>query len=335
MPATSPPLTPAIDAPVHHLVEPSVRLAIYEASPVSAQADPPAPAAALLIHSVNAAASAAEVRPLFEALRQERAVAAPDLPGFGLSPRDARRYTPRLMTDAVLAAARRTSARAGHRPLHAFAVSLGTEFLARAAVEAPELFASLTLISPTGLRGGQVLRGAEGSTRFMALADQIIRGPGWGRWLFRQLTRPGVVRYFLRRTWGGREIDDALWAYAVRSARVPGAEHAPLDFLSGGLFSADIHRVYEAVRAPVLVIHGTRGDFTDYRALPLQGCHPPWQVEVMHGCGALPHFERLPPILQAWRRFVAERPTAPTPRPAQGDASATDAVANPGAGPHR
>src|SRR5688500_10817894 len=39
----------------------------------------------LLLHSINAAASAYEMRPLFEALRGERPVFAPDLPGFGLS----------------------------------------------------------------------------------------------------------------------------------------------------------------------------------------------------------------------------------------------------------
>jgi pimeloyl-ACP methyl ester carboxylesterase len=276
-----------------------------------------------LIHSINAAASAAEVRPLFEALRGESLVIAPDLPGYGLSPRDDRPYTPRRMTDAVLAAARWTSAQAGGQPIHAIAVSLGCEFLARAAVEAPGLFATLTLISPTGLRGGQRLRGPEGSTRFMALADRIIRGPSWGDrdskgglgpWLFRQLTRPGVIRYFLRRTWGSRTIDEALWAYDVKTARAPGAEHAPLAFLSGGLFSADIHTVYEAITAPVLVIHGTRGDFTNYRALPLPGCQSRWTVQVMQGCGALPHFERADEVMAGWRR-LADPTSPPSPKP--------------------
>ena len=123
-----------------------------------------------------------------------------------------------------------------------------------------------------------------------------------------------MIRYFLRRTWGSRRIDEALWAYGCLVARQPGAEHAPLSFLSAALFSADIHDVYEAVQAPVLVVHGTRGDFTDYRGLPLPGVQRPWQVHVMREAGALPYFERLPEFLSVWRRFAAAvdaRPTMP------------------------
>ena len=56
----------------------------------------------LLVHTVNAAASAAEVRPIFDLMSQHRTVYAIDLPGYGTSERSARLYTPRLMTDAIL-----------------------------------------------------------------------------------------------------------------------------------------------------------------------------------------------------------------------------------------
>jgi hypothetical protein len=69
------------------------------------------------------------------------------------------------------------------------------------------------------------------------MARRITRGPGWVGWLFTQLTRPAVIRYFLQRTWGSRVIDETLWAYDVQSTRAPGAEHAPLAFLSGGQVS--------------------------------------------------------------------------------------------------
>ena len=335
--ATQASLASALNATVHALGEGAGRFVLYVASPIShlgsrvsepqgsenalgqagtsevsdqpvdmptpSSVSPPAPV--LLIHSINAAASAAEMRPLFEALRGECLVTAPDLPGYGLSPRDDQPYTPRGMTDAVLAAARWTAAQAGGQPIHAIAVSLGAEFLARAASEAPTLFASLTFISPTGLRGGQNLRGPAGSTRLSPMARRITRGPGWGRWLFQQLTRPAVIRYFLQRTWGSRAIDETLWAYDVQSTRAPEAEHAPLAFLSGGLLSADIHTVYEAISVPVRVIHGTRGDFTDYRALPLPGCRSAWTLQVMEHCGAMPHFERLDEVMTAWRGLIA------------------------------
>ena len=61
----------------------------------------------LLLHSINAAASAYEMKPLFEHYSRERPVYALDFPGYGLSDRSARDYTPRLMTDAIHALAGR------------------------------------------------------------------------------------------------------------------------------------------------------------------------------------------------------------------------------------
>lgn len=47
----------------------------------------------LLLHSVNAAASAAEVRTLHEHFRHSRTVLSIDLPGYGLSDRPDLAYT--------------------------------------------------------------------------------------------------------------------------------------------------------------------------------------------------------------------------------------------------
>ena len=84
----------------------------------------------LMMHSVNAAASAAEVRPLYEHYRATRSVYAPDLAGYGLSDRSDRPYTPRLMTDALHETVAQIRQRHGSLPVDALAVSLGCEFLA-------------------------------------------------------------------------------------------------------------------------------------------------------------------------------------------------------------
>jgi pimeloyl-ACP methyl ester carboxylesterase len=259
----------------------------------------------LLVHSVNAAAAASEVRPLYEHYRASRPVFAIDLPGYGLSERSDRHYTPRLMTDAVKAALRQIQARCGPGPVDTLAVSLGCEFLARAASEAPDAVRSVALVSPTGLSGGQKGRGAPGSTRGLPWLRSALRGPGsgWGLGLFRQLTRPGVVRFFLRKTWGSPAIDEAMWAYAVRTAQEPGAEYAPLCFLSAGLFSADIHTVYESLRMPTWASHGVRGDFTDYRGMDFLRQQTHWRFSVF-STGALPYFEVPEAFTAAYDEFL-------------------------------
>jgi pimeloyl-ACP methyl ester carboxylesterase len=244
----------------------------------------------LLVHSVNAAASAAEVRPLFEHAMATRTVFAIDLPGYGFSDRSERDYTPRLMTDALHAVAAQIGRRCGAQPIDALAVSLGCEFLARAAVERPAQWQRLALVSPTGLNGSKARRGPPGSTRQVAWLYRTLSNPRWAQALFNGLTRPGVVRYFLQRTWGGKAIDETMYRYAVATARQPGARHAPLSFLGAGLFSADIHTVYEGLQQAVWVSHGIRGDFTDYRGLRLVHQRQPWRIDVFP-TGALPYFE--------------------------------------------
>ena len=244
----------------------------------------------LLVHSVNAAASAAEVRPLYEAFSATRTVFAIDLPGYGCSDRSDRVYTPRLMTDALHAVGAQIRQRCGPGAIDALAVSLGCEFLARAAAEQPAAWGRLALVSPTGFMGRKAWRGPPGSTRFLPRFHRVLSNPRWAQALFNGLTKPQVVRYFLRRTWGGPNIDATMAAYAVLTAREPGARHAPLYFLSAGLFSADIHNVYEALTQPVWASHGVRGDFTDYRGLSLVSGRPNWRVSTF-STGALPYFE--------------------------------------------
>jgi pimeloyl-ACP methyl ester carboxylesterase len=240
-------------------------------------AGPAGTRALLLVHSVNAAASAAEVRPLFGHYARTRRVWAPDLPGFGASERSDRTYTPRLMTDALLATLEAMQREATDRP-DVLAVSLGCEFAARAAVERAGALRSLALVSPTGFRGTRVWRGAPGSTRGVPAVYRALRGPGWGGVLFRQLTRPRVIRYFLERTWGSKAIDEDL-------------------------FSADVTTLYESLALPVWMSHGVRGDFTDYRGKRVVEARANWRFTVFP-TGALPYFERRDEFVAAYDAFL-------------------------------
>jgi pimeloyl-ACP methyl ester carboxylesterase len=259
----------------------------------------------LLVHSVNAAASAAEMRPLHAHYRKTRTVFSIDLPGFGLSDRSDRPYTPRLMTQALHSLTEQARQRCGPQPVDALALSLSCEFLARAASQAPTQYRRLALVSPTGLAGRDERRAAPETTLAMPWLLSTLRGPGWGKLLYRGLTRPGVIRFFLNKTWGSPAIDEELWRYAVLTAQQEGAEHAPLHFLSGGLFSRDIQNVYESLTQPCWLAHGERGDFTDYRKKSLLQDRPNWRVSVFP-TGAMPYFEVPDAFMAACDAFFAQ-----------------------------
>jgi pimeloyl-ACP methyl ester carboxylesterase len=257
----------------------------------------------LLIHSVNAAASSAEVRPLEERYRHSRRVYSMDLPGFGLSERAPRPYSPRLMTDAVLAAVRVIQESTGGRAVDAIALSLGCEFLARAAVEQPDWFRSVALVSPTGLNGGRFLGNAEGSTLESPLACRMLRRPWVGRTLFKVLSQPVVIRHFLKKTWGSRRIDEELYRYDVRTVRQPGAEFAPLRFVCGSLFSADIQNIYPRLPMPVWMARGVNVDFNEYRHEWIVSRLPNWSFS-RFATGAFPHFEALDYFCEDYDRWI-------------------------------
>jgi pimeloyl-ACP methyl ester carboxylesterase len=257
------------------------------------------------VHTVNAAASAAEVRTVFERMGQYRTVYAIDLPGFGTSERTDRLYTPRLMTDAILDLAAYIRMQHPQQTIDALAASLSCEFLARAAVEQPAMFRTLSLVSPTGLSGLRLRQAPPGSTFGQGWLLALLKGPGWGRALFKGLTRPSVIRFFLNKTWGSRAIDETMFDYAVWTTKQLGAEHAPLCFLSAQMFSADITTIYDQLRLPVWMSHGVRGDFVDYRGKARFATHANWQFTTFDS-GALPYFEYPQNFAEKMLAFLAQ-----------------------------
>jgi pimeloyl-ACP methyl ester carboxylesterase len=279
------------------------RLCYYSAGP-RAEHDPALARPLLLVHSVNAAASAYEVRPLYEHYRAARVVYAPDLPGFGFSERSDREYTPRLMTDAVLAMVDEIRQIHGPAPIDALAVSLSCEFVARAAVEVPDAFRTVALVSPTGFDRSAPRRGPPESTRGMPWLRRIFTFPLWSEAFFDLLTNRASIRFFLRKTWGSKAIDEGLLDYDCITTRQLGARFAPYWFVSGFLFSDDVTRLYESLEIPVWMAHGERGDFVDYRYKRALEGHPNWTFAVFP-TGALPHFEVLDAFTAAYGTFLA------------------------------
>ena len=193
-----PPLYPAVSGQRFALQTNADLVSFYQADAAQASALPPL----LLVHSVNAAASAFEVAPLYEHYRQTRPTYAIDLPGYGFSERGDRPYTIRLMTDAVLAVLAHIRSQHGGVAVDMVGVSLSSEYVARVACERPQAVRRLAIISPTGFSGSKRFYGVPGSSRGMAWFYRAVSHPAWSSGLFNTLVKPGVVRYFLQRSCG-------------------------------------------------------------------------------------------------------------------------------------
>jgi pimeloyl-ACP methyl ester carboxylesterase len=291
----------------HEVGSPVGRLTYYSAGPETAKGLPPL----LLIHSINAAGSAYEVKPLYEHYRRSRTVYALELPGFGHSERSRRRYSVRMMTDAILVAVREIQDIHGRGPIDALAVSLSSEFLARAVTEAPLAFRSIALVSPTGFRSRDQNARWRNGTREMPWLHALFDFPLWSEGFFGLLTSRAVIRYFLNKTWGSRDIDEGLLEYDYLTTHQPGARHAPYYFVSGYLFSEDIIRIYHSLTLPVWMSHGIRGDFVDYSNKTQVESRANWTIQVFP-TGAMPHFETSAEFIAGYDAFLAGVSSAST-----------------------
>ena len=257
----------------------------------------------LLVHSINAAASSYEVRPLYLHYRLTRPVYAIDLPGFGFSERSRRIYTPRIMVDALHAIAAEIRRRHGGLEIDILALSLSSEYAARAALERPVTINTLGLISPTGFDHKLSGWGPAQSTQGSIIKLAAVSVPLWSQALFDLFVTRASMRLFLEKTWGSKCIDKDLFEYDQATAHRPGARHAVLSFLSGFLFCNDISRIYQSLCLPVWAIHGTRGDFVDYRYEKNVAGKPNWWCQTFD-TGAFPHFETLLQVTSSYDHFL-------------------------------
>lgn len=273
----TPPLTPAIEAARRELRS-------ARAGGLSYYADTAGSGRPLvLLHSVNAAPSAMEMKPFFERYSGKRPVYALELPGFGFSERGDRDYTPALYTAAIVDFL--DSLPEG--PVDLVALSLSAEFAARAARERPARVASLVLVSPTGF-GSRAPPGEAVGRRVGA----VLGLPGLGTGLFRTLTTKMVIRRFLRMSFHGR-VPEALVDYAWRTARQPGAHFAPFRFLGFGLFARDaVEELYRPLELPALVLYDRDPNVSFERLAGLATARRNWRVKRIRPTRGLPHWEK-------------------------------------------
>lgn len=254
----------------------------------------------VLIHSINAGASAYEMRPIFEHYRGLRPVYALDLPGFGFSERSERIYSPELYASAIQEFMEtQVQAKAD-----VIALSLGSEFAARAALARPQLFGSLALMSPTGFNERTSNNRVQSAAR-SGTSDRLLRlfsFPLWSQGFYDLLVSPPSLRYFLRQSFVG-PVDPGLLAYSYVTTHQPGSRFAPLYFVSGKLFTPDVwEQIYKRLALPILVIYD-RDPYVSFKLLPQALAQPNWQPARIVPTLGLAHFEQLPEVVQALDRF--------------------------------
>ncbi|MFV9504402.1 MAG: alpha/beta fold hydrolase [Oscillochloridaceae bacterium umkhey_bin13] len=240
------PLLPLLPVEPDFFVWRGHRLAHYQAG----QGHP-----VLLIHSINAAASAFEMRGPFMGLRDQFQVHTFDLLGYGNSDRPARRYQAEDYIDQIGTMLAQLPA-----PATLVASSLSCAYAAMAALRWPERVRALVLAVPTGM--GQ-LSDAPGPVAQAIYAR--LRGPV-GRAVFDQLTSRKGTAFFLRSQayHDPAMIDEATHDGFYQTCRRPGAHYAPICFLTG-LLNCDLRGSFERIRQPILLIWGRQSTTTEVR----------------------------------------------------------------------
>ena len=290
------PLPAALDAPRVTFNSPT-------AGRVSYYVDPQASGRPLvLVHSINAAPSAFEMKPLFDHYRAQRPVYALDLPGFGFSDRSDRRYAPALFITAIAELIEREIGTAAD----VVALSLSAEFAAGVALRYPNLVASLALISPTGfsaetrafqaLAGGGLVSSAVHTGLTLPLLSQS---------LYDLVASRKSIDYYTGLSFAG-EPPAAFADYAYATSHQPGARHAPLYFLSGQLFTPDaLNKLYAPLTVPALVLYDQDPNISFERLPDLLQTNPRCRAVRIAPTMGLPHWEKLPETTAALDEFWA------------------------------
>jgi pimeloyl-ACP methyl ester carboxylesterase len=231
----------------------------------------------LLVHSINAAASAFEMRGPFFGQRAGRRVYAIDLLGYGGSDRPNRRYSAADFI-ALIADFQRDVVGAGGA---AVASSLGAAYTIRAAAATPGLFGPLVLICPTGV--SQLAEPSE-----PGVAYGLLRGRP-GDLAFAALTSRRSTRLFLEQQayYDKSCIDETTLRGFYDASHQPGAKYAPICFVSQ-LLNCSVADAFGKLAQPILLVWGKQGTTTPpSKAQEFLALNPQARSEVVDGARLL------------------------------------------------
>ena len=254
----------------------------------------------VLLHGIHAAASAFEMRQVFEPLARHFTVHAVDLLGFGKSERPPIHYTGEVYAELV----QDFLDQVVRRPASILASSLSAAYAASSAARRPETVERLVLICPTGEAG------ITSSGLRSELAYWALRAPVHGEALFNGLvSRPSIRRFLERGAYADpARVTDAVVDQHWATAHQPNARHAPAAFI-GRRLNFPLHARLARVKQPTLLVWGREARFTPLaEAAPLRSANPRAQLRVIEDAGMLPHDEQADRFLDIVVPFLQGKP---------------------------
>lgn len=207
----------------------------------------------VFLHALGGGSSAYEWSKVYPAFAAEYRILAPDLIGWGRSDHPARNYRVEDYVQTIVEFIKQTC----DRPSTVIASGLTAAFTVRAAVEHPELFKSLILVTAAGLNDF----GQNYKDNFFA---QLIKTPVLDRVFYSAgVATPFGIRGFLEQRQFGksdRVYSEIVEAY-LQSAQQPNAEYAALAFVRGDL-SFDLAQYIPQLTTPTALIYGMETEYT-------------------------------------------------------------------------
>lgn len=256
----------------------------------------------VLLHSINAVASAHEMRPLVQRLVREtnQPIYVLEWLGFGHSDRPETSYTPELLEGQLEHFLTRIVKPA--RGVDVIGFSLGATYAAEVARRRPDLVRSLVAIEPSGF-GGEPQEIGKGWSRLLFTLPAVQRA------FYERLTTPDALYSFARDNLFSTEfgVPDEYVEYGAETARMEGASRPLDDFLEGRLFPENPIDLFTHLPQPLLIVHGTIADrrLESYEALPeLDGRANTYVMSLP--TGALPHWERPSAVMDRITQFYAD-----------------------------
>jgi pimeloyl-ACP methyl ester carboxylesterase len=207
----------------------------------------------VFLHGFGGGSSAYEWSKVYPAFASDYRVLAPDLIGWGRSEHPQRNY----QIEDYLTIIREFLTATCSEPVTVVASSLSAAFAIRVAVEHPELFKSLILVTPAGLSdfGEDYTRSIIARVISLPVVDSLLY---WSA-----IATPDGVRNFLENRQFARPeriYPEIIEAY-LESAKQENGEYAALSFVRGDL-SFDLSLYIPQLTIPTAMIWGEKTQFT-------------------------------------------------------------------------